>query len=139
LTGREPSATQPSSGDGPDAGKFELALRDETGEIEHARFGPDEEVQVVGKAAKGGKALPVPAESGARKTTPKAKGTKSKASKSEGANKAKKGSNAPKPPKEKKPSSICRACDHQERYAGQQCKCCNNEGVFHCLLPPVGG
>jgi len=36
-------------GDGADAGKFEVALRDEADEIEHARFGPDEEVQLVGK------------------------------------------------------------------------------------------
>jgi len=48
-------------GDGADAGKFEVALRDEGGEVEHARFAPDEEVQVIGKAAKGGKASPVPA------------------------------------------------------------------------------
>ena len=90
-------------GDGADAGKFELALRDEAGEVEHARFGPDEEVQVVGKAAKGGKASPVPAESAARKTSSKGKGTKNKAPKPEGAKKAKK---EPKPPKEKKTSAL---------------------------------
>src|SRR5258707_5392415 len=39
--------------DGADAGKLDVALRDEAGEVEHARFGPGEEVQVVGKAAKG--------------------------------------------------------------------------------------
>ena len=72
-------------GDGADAGKFEVALRDETGEVEHARFGPEEEVQMVGKAAKGGKASPVPAESAARRTSAKGKGTKNKAPKPEGA------------------------------------------------------
>src|SRR5208337_5287036 len=40
-------------GDGADAGKFEVALRDEGGEVERARFAPDEEVQVVGKAPSG--------------------------------------------------------------------------------------
>ncbi|HLN28710.1 MAG TPA: winged helix-turn-helix domain-containing protein [Gemmataceae bacterium] len=90
-------------GDGADAGKFEVALRDEAGEVEHARFAPDEEVQVVGKAAKGGKASPVPAESAARKTSSKAKGTKNKGSKPEGAKKAEK---APKATKEKKTSAL---------------------------------
>ena len=90
-------------GDGADAGKFEIALRDEAGEVEHARFGPDEEVQVVGKAAEGGKASPVPAESAARKTS-KGKGT-NKAPKPEGAKKTKK-PKAPKPPKEKKTSAL---------------------------------
>jgi len=90
-------------GDGADAGKFEVALRDEAGAVEHARFGPDEEVQVVGKAAKAGKASPVPADSAARKTSSKGKGTKSKASKPEGAKKAKK---EPKATKEKKTSAL---------------------------------
>ncbi|HLN30251.1 MAG TPA: HTH domain-containing protein [Gemmataceae bacterium] len=90
-------------GDGADAGKFEVALRDETGEVEHARFGPEEEVQMVGKAARGGKASPVPAESAARRTSAKGKGTKNKAPKPEGAKQAKK---APNPPKEKKTSAL---------------------------------
>jgi len=88
-------------GDGADAGKFEVGLRDEAGEIEHVRFCPDEEVQVVGKAPKGAKDRPVPAESAARKTTSKGKGNK--APKPEGAKKAKK---EPKPPKEKKTSAL---------------------------------
>jgi len=93
--------TATKAGDGADTGKFEVALRDETGEVEHARFGPDEEVQVVGKAPKGAKDRPVPAESAARKTT-KGKGTKNKAPKPEGAKKPK----APAPPKEKKTSAL---------------------------------
>jgi len=60
-------------GDGADAGKFEVALRNEAGEVEHARFAPHEEVQVVGKAAKGGKASPMPAESVAQKPRRRAK------------------------------------------------------------------
>jgi len=88
-------------GDGADAGKFEVALRDEAGEVEHARFAPDEEVQVVGKAPRGAKDRPIPAESAARKTT--SKGTKNKASKPEGAKKAKK---EPKATKEKKTSAL---------------------------------
>jgi len=88
-------------GDGADAGKFEVGLRNETGEVEHARFGPDEEVQVVGKAPRGAKDRAIPADSAARKTS-KGKGTKNKASKPKGAKKAK----APKPPKEKKTSAL---------------------------------
>jgi len=95
--------TATKAGDGADTGKFEVALRDETGEVEHARFGPDEEVQVIGKAAKGDKASPIPAESAARKTSPKGKGTKNKAPKPAGAEKAKK---EPKAPKEKKTSAL---------------------------------
>ena len=87
-------------GDGADAGKFEVALQDEAGEVEHVRFGPDEEVQVVGKAAKGGKASPIPPESAARKTTSKGKGTKKKSPKPEGAK------TDPKPAKEKKTSAL---------------------------------
>src|SRR5260370_36496415 len=41
--------------DGADAGKLDVALRNEAGEVEHARLGPDEEVQVGGTAPKGGK------------------------------------------------------------------------------------
>src|SRR5260370_29534160 len=86
--------------DGADVGKLDVALRDEAGEVEHARFGPDEEVHMVGKAAKGAKDVPVPAESAARPTSSKSKGTKNKAAKPEGAKKAKKAKD-PKPPKEK--------------------------------------
>ena len=88
--------------DGSDAGKFEVALRDEAGEVEHARFAPDEEVQVVGKVPKEAKDRPIPAESAAQKTTSKGKGTKNKAPKPEGAKKPK----APAPPKEKKTSAL---------------------------------
>ena len=88
--------------DGADTGKLDVALRDEAGEVEHARFGPDEEVQVVGKGAKGAKDVAVPAGSAARKTSSKGKGTKTKAAKPEGAKKTKE----PKPPKEKKPSAL---------------------------------
>jgi hypothetical protein len=96
--------------DGPDADKFDLALRNEAGEVEHARFAPDEEVEVVGKAPKGGKDGAVPAASAARKTGAKgkSKATKTegaKATKPEGAKKAKK-EKAPKPPKEKKTSAL---------------------------------
>jgi len=90
-------------GDGADARKFEVGLRDEAGEIEHVRFCPDEEVQVVGKAPKGAKDRPVPAESAARKTTPKGKGTKTNAPKPDGAKKPKK---EPKAAKEKKTSAL---------------------------------
>jgi hypothetical protein len=89
--------------DGADVGKLDVALRDEAGEVEHARFGPDEQVQVVGKAAKGAKDGAVPAGSAARKTGPKNKGTK--AAKPEGAKKTKK-AKEPKPPKEKKTSAL---------------------------------
>jgi len=89
--------------DGADAGKLDVALRDETGLVEHARFGPDEEVQVVGKAQKGGKDGAVPAGSAARKTGSRSKATK--ATKPEGAKKTKK-AKEPKPPKEKKPSAL---------------------------------
>ena len=51
--------------DGADAGKFDVSLRNEAGEIETARFAADEEVQVVGKATKGGKDGAVPAASAA--------------------------------------------------------------------------
>jgi len=91
--------------DGADAGKLDVALRDEAGQVEQARFGPDEEVQVVGKAAKGTKGVAVPADSAARKTGSKGKGTKNKAAKPEGAKKTKK-TKDPKPPKEKKPSAL---------------------------------
>jgi len=86
-------------GDDADAGKFEIALRDEAGEVEHARFGPDEVVQVVGKAPKGAKNRPIPAESAARKTT-KDKGTKNMACKPKCAKKEPKGA------KEKKTSAL---------------------------------
>jgi hypothetical protein len=89
--------------DGADAGKLDVALRDDAGEVEHARFGPDEEVQVVGKAPRGGKDGAVPAAAAARKTGAKGKGTK--AAKPEGAKKSKK-AKAPKPPKEKKTSAL---------------------------------
>jgi len=89
-------------GDGADAGKFEVALRDETGKVERARFAPDEEVQVIGKAPKGTKPRAIPADSAARKTT-KGKGTKNKAPKPEDAKKAKK---EPKPAKETKTSAL---------------------------------
>jgi hypothetical protein len=94
--------------DGADAGKLEVALRDETGEVEHARFGPDEEVQVLGKAVKGAKGDAVPAGSAARKTASRDKGGKSKAAKPEGAKKTKKEKTpkAAKLPKEKKPSAL---------------------------------
>src|SRR5262249_23638026 len=49
--------------DGADAGKLDVAMRNEAGEVEHARFGPDEEVQVVGKSSKGAKDGAVPAAS----------------------------------------------------------------------------
>ena len=91
--------------DGADAGKLDVALRDEAGDVEHARFGPDEEVQVVGKAPKGAKHGAVPAESAARKTASKGKGGKARASKPEGAKKTKK-DKAPKSPKEKKTSAL---------------------------------
>jgi len=89
--------------DGADLGKLDVALRDEAGEVEHARFGPDEEVQVVGKAAKGAKDGAVPAGSAARKTGAKKKGAK--AAKPEGAKKTRK-AKEPKPPKDKKPSAL---------------------------------
>ena len=94
-------------GEGADAGKFEVALRDETGEVEHARFGSDEDVQVVGKAPKRAKDRPIPAESAARKTS-KGKGTKSSAAKAEGAKAAKqtKEPKAAKAPQEKKTSAL---------------------------------
>jgi hypothetical protein len=94
--------------EGADADKLDVALQGEAGEVEHARFGPDEEVQVVGKAAKGAKDVAVPAGSAARKTGSKGKGDKSKAAKPEGAKAAKKTKEpkAPKPPKEKKPSAL---------------------------------
>jgi len=91
--------------DGADAGKLDVALRDEAGELEHARFGPDEEVQVVGKAAKGAKDGAVPVGAAARKTSSTGKGAKNKAAKPEGAKKTKK-AKEPKPPKEKKPSAL---------------------------------
>jgi hypothetical protein len=91
--------------DGADVGKLDVALRDEAGEVEHARFGPDEQVQVEGKAAKGAKGDAVPAGSAARKTGSKGKGGKSKAAKPEGAKKTKK-EKTPKPPKEKKTSAL---------------------------------
>src|SRR5258707_14025896 len=71
--------------DGADAGKLDVALRDEAGEVEHARFGPDEEVQVVGKAPKGGKDDAVPAASAARQTSAKGKAKGAKGAKPEGA------------------------------------------------------
>jgi hypothetical protein len=91
---------------GADTGKLDVALWDEAGEVEHARFGPDEEVQVVGKAAKGAKdrAVAVPAESAARRTSRK-KGAKATAAKPEGAKKTKNVKD-PKPPKEKKTSAL---------------------------------
>jgi hypothetical protein len=92
-----------------DVGKLDVALRDDAGQLEHARFGPDEEVSVVGKAAKGAKDDAVPAGSAARKTSSKGKGGKNKAAKPEGAKKTKKepkAPKAPKPPKEKKPSAL---------------------------------
>src|SRR5262249_27805389 len=69
------------------------------------RFGPDELVQVVGKAPKGAKDGAVPAESAARRTTGKGKSAKTKAAKPEGTKKTKK-EKAPKPPKEKKTSAL---------------------------------
>jgi hypothetical protein len=54
--------------DGADVGKPDVALRDEAGEVEHVRFGPDEEVQVVGKAAKGGSSCYWPLEIRFRQT-----------------------------------------------------------------------
>jgi hypothetical protein len=97
--------------DGADAGKLDVALRDEAGEVEHARFGPDEEVQVVGKAPKGGGAKDVsavPAASAARQTSANTKGGKTKAAKPEGAKTAKKTKEpkASKPAKEKKTSAL---------------------------------
>ncbi|HLN29934.1 MAG TPA: winged helix-turn-helix domain-containing protein [Gemmataceae bacterium] len=85
-------------GEGADAGKFEVALRDDSGEVEHARFAPDEEVQVIGKAPKGAKERPIPADSAARKTT---KGKGRKAGKPERTKEKE-----PKPPKEKKTSAL---------------------------------
>jgi hypothetical protein len=101
--------------DGADAGKLDVALRDDAGQLEHARFGPDEEVQVVGKAAKGAKGDAVPAGSAARKTGAKGKGKggKTKGAKLDGASAAKpeggkktKKEKAAKPPKEKKTSAL---------------------------------
>jgi len=89
-------------GDGADAGKFEIALRDETGEVEHARLGPDEAVQIVGKAPRGAKDRAIPADSAARETT-KGKGTKTSTARPERAKKPKK---EPRPPKEKKTSAL---------------------------------
>jgi hypothetical protein len=101
--------------DGADAGKLDVALRDEAGEVEHARFGPDEEVQVVGKAAKGAKDGAVPADSAARRTSSKKKGAKTTAAKPEGAKKTKK-AKEPKPPKEKKTSAL----DGAAKVLGEQ-------------------
>jgi len=94
-------------GDGADAGKFELALRDEAGEVEHARFAPDEEVQVVGKAPTDTKHRAIPADSAARKTS-KGRGTKNSAAKAEGAKAAKKTKEpkAANAPKEKRTSAL---------------------------------